>query len=155
VTTIYQVEFSDYDEHTNYGCFFSREAAEQHMENLEAEGHGTAGDTLTITEEEVLAHAPEWFSWYSIRASWGEGSDQIDVYSHPSRSYGTFDNTGEPYVNAQPRRYHHGFTERYHPAAVHVALQTLDEEAGKALALRTAEVEIAKIKAAQFKPKEK
>jgi hypothetical protein len=152
MTKIYQVEYSDYDEHQNYGCFFSREAAEEHMANLEAEGYGN-GD-WSVGEEEVLAYAPEWFTWYNIRASWGEGFDEIEVWWEPHRGYVPI-TVAEPYVNARGRQYHHGFTERYHPAVVHVTLQTLDVDAGKALALRTAEVEVAKIKAAQFKPKEK
>jgi hypothetical protein len=131
---IYQVEFSDYDEHSNYGCFFSREAAEEHMANLEAEGHGTAGDTLSVGEYEVEAHAPVWYSWYSIRASWGETLDDIEVWSHENRTYTPFNNTGSPYVSVQPRRPIHPGDHRYYPAAVHVTVQALDEVAGKALA---------------------
>ncbi len=138
---IYQVEYSDYDEHDNYGCFFSEEQAEKHMANLEAEGHGGGPGTMEVFEYDVLALAPEWYTWYSIHARWTEG--EIEVWSRPNRSYGPFTGVSEPYVNAQPRHYHH---DTFRPAHVSVSLQTLDEETGKVLALRAAEAEVAKIK---------
>lgn len=146
---IYQVEHSDYDEHGNLGCFFSREAAEQHMANLEAEGHGGIG-TLDVYEYDVLAHAPEWYTWYQVNARWTEGAyDEIEVTSWPSRAYVEFTGVAAPYVSTQPRQPHHNpaYQHRYRPAYVSVSLQTLDEEAGKALALQTAQAEVAKIEA--------
>lgn len=145
---VYQVELSDYDEHANLGCFFSREAAEQHMANLEAEGHGGIG-TLSVEEYDVQAHAPEWYVWYQVYARWTEGAyDEIEVTSSANRGHGQFVDS-VPYVAVTPRIPHHNprLGHLYRPAYVSVSLQTLDEEAGKALALRTAQAEIAKIEA--------